>query len=46
MMLPSFDTEASFRMHIEFFRALASLKNLNEITDLEQKCNEQKWTSY
>lgn len=44
MMLPSSDMEASCRMHIEFFRALVSLKHLNEITDLGQKCNYEKLT--
>lgn len=46
MMLPSFDMEASCRMHIEFFRALVSLKHLSEIIDLGQKCNYEKWTSH
>lgn len=44
-MLPGFDMEASFRMHIEFFGALVSLKHLNEITDFGQECNYKKQTS-
>lgn len=45
-MLSTFDMEASCRMHIEFFRVLASLKYLNEFTDLGQKGNYEKWISY